>query len=342
MLSLFLPLLFAVPVLQASFDLALTDHLTSSSVAVVDTLQIVEWTVPWKSSRPRDPYVAPDGRVWFCGQAGGYIGVLDPRDGSFEQFDLGEGAGPHNLIVDDAGMVWYAGNRRAHIGKLNPESGEITKFQMPEPDARDPHTLIFDHNGHIWFTLQQSNMVGRLHMTSGNVEIIRVPTPGARPYGIKMAPDGFIWVALFGTNKLARIDPDNLHLSEIELSRPGARPRRLEITQDGAVWFVDYAEGFLGRYDAVSGEIVEWKIKGSGQSRPYGTAIDENGVFWFVDGGSTPNQFIGFDTRSRVFTSRTAIPSGGGTVRHMYFHSASREIWFGTDTNTIGKAMIPE
>jgi len=27
-----------------------------------------EWQVPWLESRPRDPYVAPDGRVWFVGQ----------------------------------------------------------------------------------------------------------------------------------------------------------------------------------------------------------------------------------------------------------------------------------
>lgn len=26
-----------------------------------------EWQVPWLESRPRDPYVAPDGRVWFVG-----------------------------------------------------------------------------------------------------------------------------------------------------------------------------------------------------------------------------------------------------------------------------------
>ena len=26
---------------------------------------IEEWEVPWEGSRPRDPYVAPDGGVWF-------------------------------------------------------------------------------------------------------------------------------------------------------------------------------------------------------------------------------------------------------------------------------------
>ena len=28
------------------------------------------------------PYVAPDGKVWFVGQAGNYIAYLDPKSGS--------------------------------------------------------------------------------------------------------------------------------------------------------------------------------------------------------------------------------------------------------------------
>jgi virginiamycin B lyase len=50
---------------------------------------------------------------------------------------------------------------------------------------------------------------------------------------------------------------------------------------------------------------------------------------------------IGFDPKSEEFFSSTPIPSGGGTVRHMVYHQPTREIWFGTDTNTIGRARIP-
>ncbi|HWM29829.1 MAG TPA: lyase, partial [Woeseiaceae bacterium] len=28
-------------------------------------VDIREWLVPWEDSRPRDPYVTEDGRVWF-------------------------------------------------------------------------------------------------------------------------------------------------------------------------------------------------------------------------------------------------------------------------------------
>ena len=46
-------------------------------------VEITEWTVPWPDSRPRDPYVDRQGRVWFVGQAGNYIATLDPRTAQF-------------------------------------------------------------------------------------------------------------------------------------------------------------------------------------------------------------------------------------------------------------------
>ena len=38
---------------------------------------VKEWKVEW-GGRPRDPYVAPDGKVWFVGQAGNYVAHFDP------------------------------------------------------------------------------------------------------------------------------------------------------------------------------------------------------------------------------------------------------------------------
>ncbi|MDP9178463.1 MAG: hypothetical protein M3O61_12345, partial [Gemmatimonadota bacterium] len=42
---------------------------------------ITEWTVPWEKTRPRDPYVDGQGRVWFVGQEGNYVARLDPVSG---------------------------------------------------------------------------------------------------------------------------------------------------------------------------------------------------------------------------------------------------------------------
>lgn len=303
-------------------------------------VDIREWDVPWEDTRPRDPYVAGDGDVWFVGQRGHYIGMLDPATGDFERYDLTLGTGPHNLIVDDEGTIWYAGNLARHIGVLDPESGEITRIEMPDEDAHDPHTMIFDSRGDIWFTVQRGNFVGRLSRPDREVTLKPVPTADARPYGIVVDANDVPWIAEFGSNRLLRIDPDTFDLTEIELPNADSRPRRVGVTSDGNVWYTDYALGKLGRYSTATEEFTEWALPHGADSRPYGMAIDRNDVIWLVETGVSPNRFVGFDSKSEKFVGATEIPSGGGTVRHMDYYEPRGEIWFGTDTNTIGRARV--
>src|SRR5687768_10481745 len=90
--------------------------LAAALAATVPSLDIREWPVPWKDTRPRDPFMDSTGRVWFVGQTGDYLAHLDPKSGKFERVDLAKGTGPHNLVVDDAGDVWFSGNKQAYIG----------------------------------------------------------------------------------------------------------------------------------------------------------------------------------------------------------------------------------
>ncbi|MCH9014164.1 MAG: lyase [Gemmatimonadetes bacterium] len=312
----------------------------SPNNVVQDTVVIREWEVPWADTRPRDPHTDDVGRVWFVGQRGDYVAYLDPSTGEFRRYELDAGTGPHNLIVDRDGQVWYAGNRAGHIGRLDPSTGEIVKYPMPDPRAGDPHTLVFDDAGDIWFTVQRGNFVGRLDVRTGDVALIAIATRGARPYGIRIAPDGTPWIALFGTNKIVRVNPRAMTAQEIVLPDSRARPRRLEVTRDGVVWLGDYSRGYLGRYDPVAQSYSEWMLPGGRSSLPYGMALDGTGRIWLVESGPRPNRFVGFDPATSTFLGGTAISSGGGTVRHMYFDSAIGEIWFGTDTNFIGRARF--
>lgn len=325
----------AIPLLLASAACALP--LTSAA----ESLDIREWKVPYEESRPRDPFAESATSVWFVGQRTGYLANLDAATGNFTQVELKEGSGPHNLIVDSNGIVWYAGNRTRLIGRYDPRTEEIEEIPMPDEAARDPHTLIFDAGEeNIWFTVQGGNMMGRLNIASRKVDLIKSRTEGSRPYGIKLAPDGSVWVVLFGTNKLAHINPDTLEHEEIELPRPEARPRRLEVLADGTVWYVDYAKGRLGRYDPDGGRFDEWQMPQGEGARPYGMASDSSGKVWMVASGVQPNVFVGFDPESEEFFSATEVDSGGGTIRHMHYHEPSGAVWFGTDTNYVGRAIV--
>lgn len=309
--------------------------------AAAQPLDIREWPVPWADSRPRDPYVGADGRVWFVGQVGNYVAYLQPGTGEFKQFELEDGALPHNLIVGADGAVWYAGNGNGHIGRLDPATGQVRRFAMPDSAARDPHTLVQAPNGDLWFTVQGGNMVGRLSAATGQVRLIPSATPRSRPYGIVLDGQGRAWLNLFGTNKLAVVDPATMRMEEIALPRENARTRRIGLTSDGGVWYVDYAGGMLGRMDPATRQVREWALPGGTGSRPYAMTVDDQDRLWMVETGSRLNRFVGFDPRTEQFIGSTQIASGAGAVRHMVFHAPTREIWFGTDANTVGRVKVP-
>lgn len=308
-----------------------------------------QWTVPWEDTRPRDPYVAPDGRVWFVGQTGHYAGILDPGSGAFSKVDLPEGAGPHNLVVDANGAVWYAGNRVGHIGRIDPTTHEIETFPMPDEAARDPHTLVLDSSGDLWFTVQGGNFIGKLWRESGEVRLVEAPQAegrggrmgSSRPYGIVLDEQDRPWVALFNTNAIGTVDPETFELETYELPE-GARPRRIGLTSDGLVWYVDYARGYLGRLDPSGGAVREWPLPSGSESRPYGMAVDADDRIWLVETGVQPNRFVGFDTETERFVSDVPLEGDGrNTVRHMYFHEPTNTVWFGSDVGTIGRAVLP-
>lgn len=303
--------------------------------------KVEEWTVPWPASRPRDPYVAPDGRIWFVGQSGNYLAVFDSRTKAFERVELDQGTYPHNQIVDARGRVWFSGNANGMIGRYDPATKQLTRYPMPDSAVRDPHTLTFDGKGHIYFTAQQAGYVGRLNMTTGDIALINV---GKRtlPYGIVLDALGRPFFCEFGTNKIAMIDPTRLTLKEFDLPE-GARPRRIAIGGDGrTIWYVDYARGFLGRLDPTSGAVREFASPGGTAARPYAMTSDDLGRLWYVETGSRPNQMIAFDpSTERFVVNRPVGVNGPNAIRHMVFDPKTRSIWYGADANVLGRVDVP-
>lgn len=299
--------------------------------------EITEWKVPWENTRPRDPAVERADRVWFVGQRGHYVATLDPTSGEFRRYDLERGTGPHTVIADARG-AWYAGNRANHIGLIDPDTGSIEEITLPGEGRRDPHTMGFTSGGDIWFTAQHANQIGLLRTDSREIALYDVPTPRARPYGLVVDAKDRPWAVLFGTNRLATVVDGAVE--EIVLPRGETRPRRPAVTPDGMVWYVDYAQGYLGRYDPERRSVEEWRTPGGAGARPYAIAADDRGRLWLVETGMRPNRFVGFDPATGRFSEPVEIESGGGVVRHMVFDADSRAVWFGTDTNTIGRARL--
>jgi virginiamycin B lyase len=320
--------------LAAAGLMAVPSSLAAQAARNVD---LKEWPVE-HGGRTRDPYVAPDGKVWFVGQAGNYIANLDPTTGAVKRYEIEEGTNPHTLIVNDDGIVWYAGNRNGRIGRLDPATGQIKTIMTGE--ARDPHTMHFDGKGNIWFTSQGASRIGRLNMATEKVDIVNpVPdrTEGVNPYGMDLDPQGRAWVSLFRTNMLAMVDPNTLEVKLFPTAE-GGRIRRNAVTSDGMVWYVDYQRGFVGRLDPATGQYKEWQSPGGPTSRPYAITVDDQDRLWVSEtpGGGAPQRLVGFDPKSERFFSISDV-SGG--VRNMFFHKETGTLWFGTDANNVGRIV---
>ena len=287
---------------------------------------IEEWAVATPGARPHDPAVAPDGSVWYTGQANGTLGRLDPATGRAREFPLKKlegakslpyGVGPHGLIADRDGNIWFTAQLAGYVGKLDPKTGEQVQYRMPEPAARDPHTPIFDQQGTLWFTLQMSNMVGRIVPSTGEVKVVPVVTMASQPYGIKISSKGEPWFVELTGARVGTIDPATLEIHEYALPHPGTMPRRIALTADDLVWYTDYGRGYLGRLDPKTGKVTEWATpSGAGpDAQPYAITTVGN-IVWYVESGVAPNMLVRFDPATAAFQS-WAIPSGGGVVRHM-------------------------
>lgn len=308
--------------------------------AIGDTVDIREWLVPWEKSEPGHAYVDAGGRVWFVGQRGDYIANFSPESGEFNRYDLRKGTAPTALIVDANRILWFASNKRRHIGSLNPSTGRVDEFAMSDKKAKDPRSIALDQSGDIWFTVEDSSFIGRMKVTAGEVDLIPVPSKKARPHGIVLDSNGNPWAAASGRNLLLRINRSDMSVTEVETPNADSRFRRIVTTSDNQVWYADYELGNLGRYNPQIGEFTEWPLPGGADSKPHGMAVDKNDRIWIVETGRIPNSLIGFDTGTEAFLTETDIPSGAGSISHMHYYEPAGEIWFGTQTNYIGRAKV--
>ncbi len=304
----------------------------AASEPAADAPVVQEWKVEY-GGRPRDPYVGPDGKVWFVGQAGNYIAYFDPKAETFRRYEIEDGTNPHSLIVDADGFVWYAGNRNGRIGKLDPKNGDVKIYMTGE--ARDPHTMVFDGRGHIWFTSQQSNRIGRLDVKTGEYRLVTPHDTSARPYGIVIDTKGYPWVALLNTNLVVRVDPKTFALTHFKEATPDSRSRRLEVTADGSVWYGDEPRGFLGRIDPASGKVKEYAMPGGATSKPYALTQDGDGRLWISQSGPD-KKLAAFDPKQERFVSVNDVSE---TIRHMMYDPKTGAMWFGTDANQVGRVL---
>lgn len=285
-----------------------------------------------KGDRPHDVAPAPDGTVWYTGQAAGVLGCLDPKTGEVERIPLGQGSRPHGVIVGPDGAAWVTDSGLNAIVRVDPRTKEVKTWTLPQERANaNLNTAAFDRHGRIWFT-GQNGIYGRLDPESGKMDVWDAPK-GRGPYGIDATPDGEIYYVSLAGSYLGKPDLETGETTEIEPVTEGAGLRRVWSDSRGRPWVSEWNAGNLSVYDPAARQWQVYKLPG-GAPKAYAVFVDDKDKVWVSD--FTANAILKFDPETSSFTS---FPSDRPSAAVRQMLGRPGEMW-GAESGTDRLVVI--
>src|SRR5947208_2354496 len=206
----------------------------------------------------------------------------------------------------------------------------IKEWPVPWADTRPRDPYLDPTTNRIWFCGQAGNYLAYFVPTTGEFKKYELP-PGSGPHNLIVDKTGMLWYSATLAGYIGRLDPKDGSIKQYPIPDRIVRdPHTPVFDKNGDIWFTAQ----VGNADR------HLTVAGGPDARPYAMVRDDEDRVWVVE-TSRPNRFVSFDARTLQFSEETQVPSGGGVVRHMFYDPKSKSIWFGTDNNTIGQAIVP-
>jgi len=124
---------------------------------------------PPTDGKPQRLEVDTDGIVYFTERQGNKIGRLDPKTGTFKEFDLpGPEASPYAIGIDGDHMVWYSSHEQDTLGRLDPKTGEVVEYPYPHSEI-SMREFFRDSKGRMWYASSTNNKVGYFYYNDAPV-----------------------------------------------------------------------------------------------------------------------------------------------------------------------------
>jgi virginiamycin B lyase len=290
----------------------------------------------WPLGTPRrtgihDVAPAPDGGVWFTGQASGHLGWFDPKAGRTELVALGSGSSPHGVIQGPDKAAWITDGGQNAIVRVGWPDRKVQVFALPSGSSHaNLNTAAFDGDGDLWFT-GQGGYLGKLAVKSGQVSVKQAPR-GRGPYGICSTPGGDVWWCSLAGSFIARIDRRTGDSAIVEPPTRNQGARRVWSDSKGRIWVSEWNSGNLSMHDPQARTWRQWKLPGT-NPQPYAVYVDERDVAWVSDFGG--NAVFSFDPRAEKF-ERYGFSRESANVRQILGRLG--EIWLpesGTERITL-------
>jgi streptogramin lyase len=205
------------------------------------------------------------------------------------EYDLENlGAEPHDVAVDPAGIGWANQRFGGKVSRFDPATYEYSEVSPPmtyAPKARLGNLQI-SADGMMW--LPDPNERRWLSYDTKSGEWTTWPFPETirgQPNGnsLAIAADGAVWAS--GPGSARRLNPATKEWQSWDTptwtktkKNPGGYG--LTIDGDGRAWMAMNLVDKMARFDAKTGEVVEFKVPVEGTSYPRRMGTDANGDVW--------------------------------------------------------------
>lgn len=314
----------------AIFGLALASPavLRATGARAEDRFRVTYFPVE-PGMRSRDVTPAADGKIWFCGQGNGTLGLLEPKDGSYKLIKLGDGSAPHGVVTGPDGAAWVTDGGQNAIARVDGATHEVKIFKIPgDRGYMNLNTGVFDRSGIYWFT-GQNGIYGRLDIKSGDMDVWDAPR-GRGPYGITLTPQGTVWYASLAGNHIAQIDLESGKARIVEPPTKGQGARRVWSDSKGLLWVSEWNSGNVSVHNPADGSWRHWKLPGE-RPRCYSVYVDDQDIVWLTDFAA--NAIVRFDPATEKFDS---FPSDKPNANVRQMDGRPGEAWGGeSGTNRL-------
>ena len=273
-----------------------------------------------------DPYVVPDGTVWYGMPSSSATEHLAPTEldpvKRWKVFPVGGGA--HGATVDREGRVYWAEIGGGRLGELDPKTGKSERHTTPT--LGELLQVIVDKDDNVWYAGYGGSTIGKLDAETRQISQWATPTVDVAPYGLASDQKGNIWVAGPAANMAIKFDPVTETFTEYKTPTQPSGVRRIGVDSKGIVWFSEYTASQFGSLDPATGKITEYKFP-LRYTHPYETWPDNDDHVYSTD--SYYNSIIQFDRKTSKFTYYP-YPQGPRWAVPKIEIDADNTVWFGS------------
>lgn len=252
---------------------------------------------------------------------------------TIKEWDVPQGAFPHDPALAPNGAGWYTGQHNNTLGRVDPATGAITEFPLSIPGS-GPHGLVADEAGDIWFTGNAAGYIGRLDPATGQVQDFKMPDAAARdPHTGIFDPHGILWFTVQQGNFVGRLDPVTGDVKLQAIATPRARPYGIVINSRGVPFVALFGTNKIGRIEPDTMEVREYTLPEG--AHPRRIAVTSDDIIWYTD---YARGFLGRLDPATGAVSETASPGGEDSRPYGIAPTPDGVLWYcetGVDPNTL-------